>query len=201
MIEDAEGALLAGGRGTRLGGARKALLLREGEPLIARTLRLYAGLFARAIVIANEAGVYERFGAKVVADPIPGRGAPGGLLAALAAAGAPWVFLAACDMPALDPRVIAAMAARREGVQAVVAMVEGRPEPLHAFWATGARAVVERMLREGEPSFRDLLGAIPAALIPVEELERDLPDARDSFTNVNVPEDLARFGLRLSGKE
>lgn len=197
VIQDATGALLAGGKGTRLGGVRKALLVKEGRPLLAHTLELYARLFPAALVIANEAGVYERFGAPIAADPIADRGAPGGLFAALSASTTPWLFLAACDMPALDARVIEALARRRAGVQAVVATIEGRPEPLHAFWAAPARPALERLLRDGEPSFRDLLAQVPHARVPIEELEREAPGAAESFANVNTPDDLARFGLSL----
>jgi molybdenum cofactor guanylyltransferase len=197
VIPDATGALLAGGKGTRLGGVRKALLVKNGRPLLAHTLDLYARLFPGALVIANESGVYGRFGAPVASDPIPDRGAPGGLFAALSASTTPWLFLAACDMPALDARVIESLARRRDGVQAVVATLEGRPEPLHAFWASAARPALEKLLRDGEPSFRDLLAAIPHARVPLEELEREAPGAAASFANVNTPDDLARHGLSL----
>lgn len=194
MIPDATGAVLAGGRGTRLGNVRKALLVKRGEPLLAHTLRLYGTLFPHTLVIANEAGVYDPFGAPVVADPIADRGAPGGLFAAMSASKTPWVFLAACDMPALDGSVIEALATHRSGVQAVVAIIEGRPEPLHAFWSCAARPLLESLLRAGEPSFRDLLSAIPHARIPIEELGAG---AAASFANVNTPEDLAQHGLSL----
>ena len=194
MIADATGAVLAGGRGTRLGGVRKALLTKDGETLLARTLRVYGAVFPHALVIANEAAVYDAFGAPVVSDPIADRGAPGGLFAALSAATTPWVFLAACDMPALDARVIEALARKRDGVQAVIATIEGRPEPLHAFWSTAARSTLETLLRDGEPSFRDLLAAIPHARVPIGELG---PGAAASFANVNTPEDLALHGLSL----
>jgi molybdenum cofactor guanylyltransferase len=197
LIGDATGALLAGGKGTRLGGVRKALLVKDGRALLAHTLELYARLFPHALVIANEAGVYDRFGAPVASDPIADRGAPGGLFAALSASTTPWLFLAACDMPALDARVIEALGSRRAGVQAVVATIEGRPEPLHAFWAAAARPTLERLLREGEPSFRDLLAEVPHARVPIEDLERDAPGALASFANVNTPDDLAPFGLAL----
>lgn len=197
MIADATGAILAGGRGTRLGGVRKALLVMEGRPLLAHTLALYARVFPSALVIANEPGVYESFGARVAGDPIADRGAPGGLFAALSACPTPWLFLAACDMPALDARVIEALAGRREGAQAVVATIAGRPEPLHAFWSAAAAPALERLLRDGEPSFRDLLAQLPHERVPIEELEREVPGAAASFSNVNTPAELARFGLTL----
>lgn len=198
-LDDVTGAVLAGGRGTRLGGVRKAFLRdAHGETLLARTLRLFDASFAASVIVANEREHYEHLGRTIAADPIPDRGAPGGLLAALSAASTPWVFLCACDMPALDARVIAALARRRTaGLRAVVALVGGRAEPLHAFWATDSRGDVERALCEGRPSFRDLLATMPAALVPLAELEREVPEAAASFANVNEPGDLARFGLTL----
>ena len=194
MIPDATGVVLAGGRGKRLGGVRKALLMKNGQPLLAHTLGIFAKLFPASLVVANEPGVYDGFGAPVVSDPIADRGAPGGLFAALSSATTPWVFLAACDMPALDARVIDALSRRREGVHAVVAVIEGRPEPLHAFWAAAARPALEKLLRDGEPSFRDLLATIPHARVPIEELGAG---AAASFANVNTPADLEFHGLSL----
>lgn len=198
-LPDVTGAVLAGGRGTRLGGVRKAFLQKKGEPLLAHTLRLFRSMFGASLVIANEREPYERFGVPIASDPIADRGAPGGLLAALSAATTPWVFLCACDMPALDPRVVGALARRRvRDLQAVIALdASGRAEPLHAFWAADARSAVERALRDGEPSFRDLLRGLRVTTVTPEELEREAPGAAASFANVNEPADLARFGLEL----
>lgn len=195
-MRDVTGAVLAGGGGKRLGGVRKAFLRKDGVTLLERTLGLYRAIFADALVVANEAGVYETH-ARVVSDPIADRGAPGGLFAALSGARTPWVFLAACDMPALDRRVIEALATRRPALDAVVVRIEGRAEPLHAFWSVAAKGVLERLLRDGEPSFRDLLKEIPHASIELADLEREVPGAGASFANVNTPEDLARFGIEL----
>lgn len=197
MIDGATGALLAGGQGKRLGGVQKAFLRRDGQTLLDRTLGVFAPLFRRSILLATEKALYEGLGPRVIADPIPDRGAPGGLFAALSAVKTPWVFLAACDMPALDGRVIEALAARRRPGEAVIAQVDGYPEPLHAFWPREAGPVLESLLREGEPSFRDLLAKIPHVLVDISALEAEVPNARESFANVNTPEDLERFAITL----
>src|SRR5512139_3143748 len=100
-IADCTGALLAGGAAKRMGGGPKGLLRVAGEPLAARSVALFRRAFGRAIVVANDARPYADLGVPVVPDAIPGRGAPGGLHAALSAAGTPWVFAAGCDMPFL----------------------------------------------------------------------------------------------------
>lgn len=197
MIEGVTGAILAGGAGKRLGGVRKAFLRAGDSTLLERQLAVFASLFPASLIVANEKGVYDDFGAPVVSDAIADRGAPAGLHAALSAAKTKWVFLVACDMPALDARVIEALAKRRDGVEASVAIVEGRAEPLHAFWSVDLRGALERMLRDGEPSFRDVLRAIPHASIELALLEQEVPGAATSFANVNTPDDLERFGLSL----
>src|SRR5579859_4125337 len=197
-LPDVTGALLAGGQGERMGKVRKGLLrFADGTLLIARSLSILRSLFAETVIVSGELAPYLLFGAPIAGDPIPGKGAPGGLLAALTAAKTPWVFLVGCDMPALDPAVITALAEERgKGVQAVVAGSEERPEPLHAFWSVEVAPVLEGMLRAGDPSFRDFLARIPHRLVPMADLEARVPGAARSFADVDAPEDLVAFGLK-----
>lgn len=191
---DVTGVLLAGGRARRLGGVAKGLLRIEGEPLAARTLRLFARLFADALVVANDPGPYAGLGARVVGDRLAGRGGPGGLHAALHEAATPWVFAAACDMPFVSAAGVALLAARREGVLAVIPRFGGRLEPLHALWSRGCLPALESALARGDPSFRLLAGAVPVRVVEEADWRAVDPEGR-AFENVNTPEDAARLGL------
>jgi molybdopterin-guanine dinucleotide biosynthesis protein A len=191
---DVTGALVAGGQARRLGGAVKGLLKVEGEPLAARSLRLFARLFPSALVVANDPAPYLPLGAPVVADRLPGRGAPGGLHAALVAATTPWVFTAACDMPFLSEAGVALLYARREGAPAVLPRWGGRLEPLHALWSRACLPALERALAEGEPSLRALAALVGARVVEESAWRMIDPDGR-AFENVNTPEDAARLGL------
>jgi molybdopterin-guanine dinucleotide biosynthesis protein A len=193
-LPDCTGALVAGGSATRMGGAPKGLLRVAGEPIAARTIALFLRLFGRAIVVANDPAPYEALGAPVVPDVLTGRGAPGGLHAALSAAGTEWVFAAACDMPFLDERAIRFLAERRAGAPAVLVRVAGRLEPLHAFWSRACLPPLERLLAEGEPSLRDLARAVSARVVEEDEWRLVDPAGR-SLENANTPEDAARLGL------
>lgn len=188
------GALVAGGRARRMGGAVKGLLRVEGEPLAARTLRLFGRLFGAALVVANEPAPYLALGAPVVGDVIPDRGAPGGLHAALHAAATPWVFAAACDMPFVSEAGVALLSARRAGALAVVPRWGGRFEPLHALWSRECLPALERALREGEPSLQALVRLVGARVVEEDEWRAVDPAGR-AFENVNTPEDAARLGL------
>lgn len=191
---DLTGALVAGGRARRMGGQVKGLLRVDGEPLAARSLRLFARLFAEALVVANEPAAYARLGVPVVADLIPDKGAPGGIHAALAAAATPWVFTAACDMPFLSASGVALLAAKRAGAPAVVPRWGGQLEPLHALWSRQCLPAFERALAEGAPSLQELAALVGARIVEESEWRLIDPDGR-AFENVNTPEDAARLGL------
>lgn len=193
-IEDCTGVLVAGGRATRMGGAPKGLLRLAGEPIAARSLALFSRLFGRALVVANDPAPYAALGARIVPDVVAGRGAPGGLHAALSAAETPWVFAAGCDMPFLDERAIAWLATRRAGADAVLVRARGRVEPLHAFWSRACHAPLERLLAGGEPSLRDLAAAVRARIVEEDEW-RTVDPALRSLENANTPEDARRLGL------
>lgn len=193
IFGDCTGALVAGGQASRLGGVAKGTIRLGGEPIAARTLRLFRDLFGEALVVANDAAPYEAFGAPVFPDRIPGKGAPGGLHAALSAASTRWVFTAGCDMPFLSAEPIAWLAARRDA-PAVAVVWRGRLEPLHAFWSKACLPTVERMLRDGNPSMWKLATACGARFVAEEEWRTVDPEGR-AFENANTPEDVARLGL------
>jgi molybdopterin-guanine dinucleotide biosynthesis protein A len=193
-LQDCTGVLVAGGRATRLGGAPKGLLRVGGEPIAARSLALFSRLFGRALVVANDPAPYAALGARVVPDLVAGRGAPGGLHAALSAAGTPWIFAAGCDMPFLDGDAIAFLAARREGADAVVVRAGGRLEPLHAFWSRACLPTLSPLLAAGHPSLRELAALVRTRV--VEEAEwRTVDPALRSLENANTPDDVRRLGL------
>jgi molybdopterin-guanine dinucleotide biosynthesis protein A len=191
---DVTGALVAGGRAARMGGAVKGLLRVEGQTIAARSLHLFDQLFAGALVVANQPAPYAALGVPVVGDAIPGKGAPGGLHAALLAAPTPWVFAAACDMPFLSRAAIDLLAARRDGAPAVVPRWQGRFEPLHALWSRSCLPLLEAALRGGDPSLQSLVRLVGAAVVEEEAWRSVDPDGL-AFENVNTPEDAARLGL------
>ncbi len=194
-IDGCTGVLVAGGRAARLGGIPKGLLQVEGETIAARALRLLGSLVPASLVVANDPGPYRALGATVVGDAIAGKGAPGGIHAALRAAGTEWIFAAACDMPFLAAAPIRLLAAhRRPGVAAVLVRFGGVLQPLHAFWSRECLAVLERMLARGDPSLVQLARAVPAHVVEEEEW-RTVDPAGRALENVNTPEDAARLGL------
>jgi molybdopterin-guanine dinucleotide biosynthesis protein A len=187
-IDDCTGVIVAGGAGKRLGGIPKGLLLVDGEPIVARTLRLFARIFPASLVVANDPAPYWAFGVPVIGDVLPGKGAPGGLHAALTAATTSWVFAVACDMPFLSLAPIAWLAARRSAAPVAAVVWRGRLEPLHAFWSRACLPVCDRALRAGDPSLQAVAREVGAQLVTEEEWRSIDPCGR-AFANVNTPAD------------
>jgi len=191
---DITGALIAGGRATRMGGVAKGLLQLDGRPLLARSLELFGRLLGASLLVVNDPARYAGLDVPLVGDRLPGRGAPGGLHAALMAARTPWLFAAGCDMPFLSGEGIALLAARRAGAMAVVPRWNGRLEPLHALWSIRALPVLERALAEGDLSLQRLATLVGAVIVEPEAWCAVDPGGR-AFLNANTPEEAARLGL------
>jgi molybdopterin-guanine dinucleotide biosynthesis protein A len=193
---DCTGVLVAGGRATRMAGVPKGLLRAGGEPIAARTLAIFRELFGALLIVANDPAPYAALGAPVVGDLLPGKGAPGGVHAALANAATPWVFTAACDMPFVSEGPVAYLAERRGGACAVLVRWSGRLEPLHAFWSRECLPVLDAALRAGDPSLHAVARAVAARVIEEAEWRSVDPDGR-ALENANTPADAERLGLSL----
>lgn len=189
-------AIIAGGRGERLGGVVKGLLEVEGRPVLARVLEL-GRLFGDVLLVANDPGPYTRFHLRTVEDVVRGRGAPGGVHAALVGARTEWVLAVACDMPFIaEPAVRVLLDARGPEVDAVCFTVGGRVEPLLALYRRTLSDEWREALETEEPSLRALLSRCRTKLLPEERL-RAVDAALRSVVSVNTPEDLARHGASL----
>jgi molybdopterin-guanine dinucleotide biosynthesis protein A len=191
---DITGALLAGGRATRMDGVAKGLLGLDGRPVLGRSLDLFGRLFGASLLVVNHPDPYAAFDVPRVADLLPDRGAPGGLHAALRAATTPWVFAAGCDMPFLSEDGIALLADRRAGALAVVPRWAGHLEPLHALWSRATLPALERALAEGDLSLRRLADLVGAVVVEAEAWRDVDPEGR-AFLNANTSEEASRLGL------
>ncbi len=193
MSASVAGVIVAGGRAVRMGGRDKAFAAVGGEPIAVRTIRLFHDLFPQVLVATNRPERFRGLGVETVADRFPGSGPLAGLHAALLATRHPHVFVAACDMPGLDPGVIRFLLARIGAADAVVPRWEGDVEPLHAIYAAHCLPAMEASLRAGRYPLRDFLGTIRVDYVGEAELRR-VRGAAASLTNVNTPEELAAVG-------
>ena len=177
--------VLAGGRGSRLGGIDKSALVHRGSTLLEHALR--AVIDARRVVLVGDREPVDGI-LHAVEDP------PGAGPAAAVAAG-----LAALDDPALDETapLVAVLASDVPEVVAAFAQLRALGEPAVAVDTTGRRqhllalypgpelvARAQRGAQEGR-SMQELVQGLV-----VQEVQVDVGD-------VDLPEDAARFGIGL----
>jgi molybdenum cofactor guanylyltransferase len=180
-------ALLAGGRGRRLGGVPKGLI-QHGERTVIEHLVAQLPEHAFACVIANRPEPYEFLELPIVGDVEPERGAPGGVVTALAVSATPWTLVVACDMPNVTRAAIESLLqARRPEVDAVCFARQGELEPLLALYRRTLLGPWAEALGRNA-SLRELLGAARRQVLPAP--------TESLLDSLNTPEDLARIGAR-----
>jgi molybdenum cofactor guanylyltransferase len=181
-------AVLAGGRGQRLGG-NKALAVLGGRPLIERPLAAAREAALEAIVIAKRGTRLPPLSDRVLHEPEHPRHPLCGVIAALELAAArspaPAVLTLACDMPFLTGALLGWLASL-DG--AAMAQVGGRPQPLLARWVPEHLPGLRQALAERR-SLRAAIGALSPRIVEERELSRFGDPERLCF-NVNDAEDL-----------
>jgi molybdopterin-guanine dinucleotide biosynthesis protein A len=184
------GAIIAGGRATRLGGVPKGLERVGGVRMIDRVAAALGESCDDLIVVANDTAAAEWVpGARVVADLRPGAGALGGLHAALASAREA-VLVLAWDSPFVPGGLLRALRGAGQAAGADAAMpVSHSPlgfEPLCAWYRASCRAAVERHLDAGDLRAGGWQGEVRS--VRVDASPWGEPD--EIFFNVNTPADL-----------
>lgn len=180
--------VLAGGASRRMG-TDKAQLIVEGEPLVLRAVRTLGRVCAEVVVASGDGHRLDHLGVQQVADAIPGAGPLAGIAAGLARARHDLVAVVAVDMPKASPAVLTLLAGLWRGEAAVVPVVQGRWEPLHAVWARSAAPGIARCLEAGDRRVLGVLAALGVRL--VDETEWQTAGCDASFAaNLNAPADL-----------
>ena len=187
-------AIIAGGVGQRLGGVPKGLLVHQGRTLIERLLDLRDN-FAEVLLVSGDRA-YQCYGLRTTGDLVPGRGAPGGVHAALAKANTPWVVAIGCDMPFVSPGAVQILLdARRARTDWVCFEIAGRLEPLLGVYRSAIAPKWGRLLAS-QPSFAELSRRFRHYFLSEQQLREVDPDLR-SVVSLNTPEDLRRFEVSL----
>ena len=174
--------VLAGGRGSRLGGMAKGLIrLENGETVVERLLRLPA---TTAFVSTNHPEWYERLDVPLIADLVPDKGAPGGVVTGLAVASTDWVTIVACDMPFVTDAMVTSLHARRHaGIDVVCFTRGGSLEPLVGVYRRELCFDWAPRL-DGNPSLRELVSSVRLETIEADEPARLLSlNSREDFRN------------------
>lgn len=200
--------LLAGGRGSRIGGNK--LYLTHGfsfllEKLLVRISPLFSGI---VLCIGSEEGqavkalmhpLLEQYQIKLAEDRAAGRGPLEGLHQGLNTMETEWGFLFGCDMPTPQEAVIRQIwSMTPEKAQVSVVQLDGYLMALHAFYRADCTqnidAAITRGMREKRGGARIISFYDEIRLNVVEEKNLTmLPGYKKSFANFNTQEELRRM--------
>jgi len=187
------GVILAGGRSSRMGVERKALIKLKGRPLLAHVIeRVQPDLDPLMLSCESQTNEFESFGLPVVPDLVPRfRGPLTGLCSALqylAAKGQDnGLVLCPCDAPFIPRNLVQALRdADKDGNKPVVVVsYEGVLQPTFSLWHNHHLPVIrEAVIERGQGGLKHMLNALPHIVV-------DWPSSEPSpFFNINTPEDL-----------
>ena len=152
MIDTIDGAeitgiILAGGRGSRMGGADKGLQTFNGVPLALHTLLRLAPQVGEVMINANRnLAAYESFGVPVWPDAAglgDYSGPLAGFLTGLERCETPYLLTVPCDTPLFSPDLVERLAQALERENADIAVVAApeedgqlRPQPVFCLLRT-----------------------------------------------------------------
>ena len=177
--------ILAGGRGSRLGGRDKAWLQRDGIAQVLRIARRFDGECGATLVSANrDLHRYAAHGLLAVEDRVFDIGPLGGLDALASACATPWLLTIPVDVVNTSDCLLRTLASA--GGEGAVAEDDDGLQPLVAFYRVELlRDAVDATIATNDFSIQAMQARIP------------LPRARFAglrFGNLNTPDD-----LRLAG--
>ncbi|WP_261803375.1 molybdenum cofactor guanylyltransferase MobA [Variovorax sp. PAMC26660] len=194
---DITGLLLAGGRGTRMGGVDKGLQLFNGEPLALHAMRRLAPQVGRLMVNANRnRPEYETFGVPVWPDSLADYPGPlAGFLTGLAHCTTRWLLTVPCDTPLFPLDLAARLAEAMATDDAEIAMVSApeataddatipvlRPQPVFCLLRADLHDSLRHFTEAGGRKVHAWIAQHRTVTVPF-----DRPgDAPDAFFNANT---------------
>jgi molybdopterin-guanine dinucleotide biosynthesis protein A len=196
---DITAIILAGGRGSRMGGNDKGLQNFRGMPLALFTLMRLQTQVGEVMVNANRnLSAYESFGVPVWPDSLPDYAGPlAGFLTGLERCETPYLMTVPCDTPLFPPDLALRLAEALEREDADIAMATAREEEGAAPRTQPVFCLLRRELMESLVRFTHEGGRKIdkwTALHKTVEVPFDRPgDDPRAFFNANTLEELHRL--------
>jgi len=182
------GLILAGGKGSRMGGVDKGLQAFRGKRLVDHVYERFAPQVGGIIINANQNHEeYKTFGVRVVSDAIGGYAGPlAGLHAGLSVSKRPFLASVPCDSPFLPADLIERLYQRIDetGAELAVAKTGDQPHPVFSLMRRGVLDHLADFLKGGGRK-------IDAWYATLNVVEVVFDDEAEAFSNFNTLEELA----------
>lgn len=192
-------AIVAGGRGRRLGGRDKSDLVIGGRRIIERQLAVLGRVAPHVLVVSDDHHRFRTSGLQVCDDLLPGIGPLGGLHTALTRSPSRRTLVVAGDLPFLSAAFLRHLTARAPCSEAVVPRNAGGLQPLCAVYDRSCLDAIQARINRGQPRLTELAGALRMTEVGPDEVAAFDPDGI-LLLNVNTPADYARAVAAAAGR-
>jgi len=182
---EAIGAVLAGGRGTRIGRPKATLDLGDRH-LLEHPLAAFARAEIEAVVVAKRDTSLPPLRVEVWREPDEPAHPLCGIVTALERSDGRAVLVCGCDMPFVSPGLLTSLARRTERL--VVPCAGGRLHPLLARYEPILLEPLRRSLHENRP-LQESVAELEPSIIDESGLQ-ELGDPELLLFNINEPADL-----------
>jgi len=190
VVPSVTGLILAGGKGSRMGGVDKGLQAFRGKRLVDHVYERLAPQVGGVIINANQnQEAYRTFGVRVVSDAIGGFAGPlAGMHAGLSISKRPFLASVPCDSPFLPEDLVARLYARIDetGAELAVAKTGDQPHPVFSLMRRGVLDHLSDFLKDGGRK-------IDAWYASLNVVEVAFDDEAQAFSNINTLEELASY--------
>lgn len=191
--QDITGLILAGGRGSRMGGVDKGLQNHNGVPLAMHALQRLRQQVGRVMINANRnLDAYESMGVPVWPDALPDYPGPlAGFLAGLEHCETPYLVTVPCDTPGFPLDLVERLAAALEAEQADIAMAatlekgERQVQPVFCLMKASLMASLVQFTRSGQRKIDRWTAQHRCVAVVFDDA--------DAFFNANTPAELQQL--------
>ncbi|MEB8434178.1 molybdenum cofactor guanylyltransferase MobA [Cocleimonas sp. KMM 6892] len=187
--------ILAGGKGSRLGGQDKGLVDYQNKPLIEHVLEKIEPQVGQIIINANRnQDEYAKFKHPVISDELSDfQGPLAGFLTGMKTCNTDYILTLPCDGPDLPDDLVSRLISEVQNNNIVVAHDGKRLQPVHALIPTSLIESLEGFLANGDRKIDLWYAQHPMATA-------DFSDKPEVFFNVNTEEQRQQQHQQQQGK-
>ena len=183
------GIILSGGKSIRMG-ENKAFIKIDGVPIINRIYALFKELFQEIIIVTDQKELFANFDSKIYPDLIPNKGVLGGLYTGIFFSTFHYSFCVACDMPFIKKSLVQYLIKNiKEDEDVIVPRTKDGLQPLHAIYSKNCLDSIKMIIEQGKYKIIDIYNLVKVKIIEENDF-LSLDPLRESFINVNTPEEL-----------
>ncbi len=186
MKEDIVGAILAGGKSSRMG-TDKALLIFNGKPFIQHISEVLLSIFERVIVVSDQNEKYEFLNLPIYSDLYKNCGPLAGIHSAFVNTQSDGVFITSVDLPLINVSAIQYILNQKCDADAILYYIDNQVQPLFGLYNRRCLMKIENQLKQKRYSVLEFLNTIHTNIIQLNLTQID--SLSEILQNINSPKD------------